>query len=75
MTLSTGPILDTTAISKKSGCFQKAAAGIWKPPSLVLRSRLWPHSRKNGNGREAILWLSRLDYPSARTGGAVNGGA
>ena len=63
------------AISKKSGCFQKAAAGIWKPPSLVLRSRLWPHSRKNGNGREAILWLSRLDYPSARTGGAVNGGA
>ena len=30
---------------------------------------------KNWNGREAILWLSRLDYPLAKTGGAVNGGA
>jgi len=30
---------------------------------------------KNGNRREAILGLSRLDYPSAKTGGAVNGGA
>jgi len=30
---------------------------------------------KNGNRREAILGLSRLDYPSAKTGGTVNGGA
>lgn len=27
------------------------------------------------NGREAILGLSRLDCPSAKTGGTVNGGA
>jgi len=26
-------------------------------------------------GGEAILGLSRLDYPLAKTGGAVNGGA
>ncbi|WP_182430319.1 hypothetical protein [Clostridium sp. AM34-9AC] len=30
---------------------------------------------QNGNGREAILGLSRLDCPLAKTGGAVNGGA
>jgi hypothetical protein len=27
------------------------------------------------NGRKAILGLSRLDYPSAKTGEAVNGDA
>jgi len=27
------------------------------------------------NGREAVLGLSRLDCPSAKAGGAVNGGA
>lgn len=41
-------------MSEKSGCFQRTTAGIWKPPSLVLRSTLWtkcsevwPHSRKS----------------------------
>ena len=29
---------------------------------------------QNWNGREAILGLSRLDCPSAKTGGTVNGG-
>ena len=30
---------------------------------------------KLGMGGKAILGLSRLDYPSAKTGGTVNGGA
>ena len=30
---------------------------------------------KIGMGGKAILGLSRLDYPSAKTGEAVNGGA
>ena len=30
---------------------------------------------KIGMGGKAILGFSRLDYPSAKTGGAVNGGA
>ena len=30
---------------------------------------------RNRNVREAILGLSRLDYPSAKAGGTVNGGA
>ncbi len=30
---------------------------------------------QNRNGREAILGLSRLDYPSAKPGETVNGGA
>ena len=30
---------------------------------------------KIGMGGKAILGLSRLDYPSAKTGGTVNGGA
>ncbi|EGA91482.1 hypothetical protein HMPREF9474_04656 [ [[Clostridium] symbiosum WAL-14163] len=32
-------------------------------------------SSQNRNGREAVLGLSRLDYPSAKMGEAVNGGA
>ncbi|MDY3232625.1 MAG: hypothetical protein SOX46_13790 [Clostridiaceae bacterium] len=32
-------------------------------------------SLKIGMGGKALKWLSRLDYPSAKTGEAVNGGA
>ena len=62
--------------------FHQQTGRIWKPPSLVPRRttgqnvpNLWTYFRKNWNGREAILGLSRLDYPLAKTGGAVNGGA
>ena len=63
------------------GWFRQQTGRIWKPPSLVLCQtsgqnipNLWTHSRKNWNGREAILGLSRLDCPSAKTGRTVNGG-
>jgi len=39
---------------------------------FLILERFFP---QNWNGREAILGLSRLDYPLAKTGGAVNGGA
>ena len=64
------------------GWFRQQIGRIWKPPSLVLRRtsgqnipNLWTHSRKNWNGREAILRLSRLDWLLAKTGRTVNGGA
>ena len=64
------------------GWFPQQTGRIWKLPSFFPCrtsgqnvSNLWTYSRKNWNGREAILGLSRLDYPLAKTGGTVNGGA
>ena len=48
-----------------------------KCPELVdtLTTRQTDFPLKIEMGGEAILGLSRLDCPSAKTGGAVNGGA
>ena len=72
-----------------AGLVSSADRAYMKAPSLVLRRtsgqnvpNLWTHSRKSRQiflsklkWAEAILGLSRLDYPLAKTGGAVNGGA
>ena len=41
----------------------------------ILTKKQTDFSLKIGMGGEAILGLSRLDCPSAKAGGAVNGGA
>ena len=48
-----------------------------KCPELVdtLTKKRTDFLLKIGMGGKAILGLSRLDYPSAKTGEAVNGGA
>ena len=48
-----------------------------KCPELVdtLTKKQTDFSLKIGMGGEAILGLSRLDCPSAKAGGTVNGGA
>ena len=65
-----------------AGLVSSADRAYMKAPSLGLRRTCAHISEKtagflsqNRNGREAILGLSRLDCPSAKTGGAVNGGA
>ena len=58
-----------------AGLVSSANRAYMKTPVPRPTPNLWTHSRKNWNDREAILGLSRLDYPSAKAGGTVNGGA
>ena len=55
------------------GWFHQQTGRIWKPRPSSYAELI--HSRKNWNGREAILGLSRLVCLSAKTGRTVNGGA
>ena len=58
-----------------TGLVSSADRAYMKTPSLVLRRTYRYTPVKIEMGGEAILGLSRLDYPLAKTGGTVNGGA
>ena len=66
---------DCVAWSRKHRVGFISRQGVYESPVPRPTPNLWIHSRKNWNGREAILGLSRLVCLSAKTGGTVNGGA
>ena len=58
-----------------AGLVSSADRAYMKVPVPRSTPNLWTHSRKIEIGGKAIFGFSRLDYPSTKTGEAVNGGA